>query len=233
MRNIPRRLQLLAVASIATFALVSGALADPAEPTADPAPADPAATPAAPPAEPQTEEPYTVRLRKLEQHVEELKEAAWRIKARVGMLKEAVIAGGVGSRSTIIHENKMGGNFRLIRLVYQLDGATLYSKVDESGKLNDQKKIEILTGPIAPGSHRLQVLMVYRGHGYGVFSYLKGYKFTKSGAHTFVVGDGKHVELTVQGYERGGISTPMEKRPDIKFKVNTVFEAGGADAAKK
>jgi hypothetical protein len=188
-------------------------------------------TPPAPEAAP--EEPYTVKLRKLEQKVEELKEQAWRVKARVGMLKEAVIAGGIGSRSTITHENKMGGNFRLIKLVYALDGAQLLSRADDSGKLNDEKHIDVLDGPIAPGTHTLSVLMIYRGNGYGVFSYLRGYKFTARSSHSFVVSEGKHTEVIVKGYERGGITTPLEKRPAIDFDVKVVFEGGPAQAASK
>jgi len=225
---------LIVLAASAAFAQDPAPQPDPGAAAGDTPPGDTTTTTTTTdtPAATTPDEPYTVRLRKLEQKVEELKEQAWRVKARVGMLKEAVIAGGIGSRSTIIHENKMGGNFKLIKLVYSLDANQLYAKTDDTGKLNDQKRIEILSGPIAAGTHTLSVLMMYRGEGYGVFRYLRGYKFTVRSSHPFTVGEGKHVQITVKGYERGGMTTPLDKRPAIEFKDTTVFE-GSPDSAVK
>ncbi len=168
--------------------------------------------------------PSSIRLRQLAQRVQALKEQAWRVKARVGMLKEAVLGGGIGARATIAHENKMGGSFRLVKLVYALDGSQIFARTDDSGKLHDQKNIEILSGPIAPGNHTISVLMEYRGHGYGVFSYLKGYKFTVRSSHTFTAAEGRQTSITVVGYERGGVTTPLEKRPAVDFRVNVVAD---------
>jgi hypothetical protein len=194
------------------------------------APAAPAATPvdatastdggAAPPG---------LRLRKLEQRVQQLKEQAWRVKARVGMLKEAVIGGGIGARATIKHINKMGGSFKVIRILYSLDGTEIYSKSDDTGKLDEQKNIEVLSGPISPGNHTLSVMIVYRGNGFGVFEYLKNYKFTVRSSHTFTVSEGKLTDITVVGFEKGGATTPMEKRPALDFKVNIVSDQPAGD----
>jgi hypothetical protein len=173
--------------------------------------------------------PANVRLRRLEQRVQALKEQAWRVKARVGMLKEAVLGGGIGARAGITHVNKMGGSFRLIKLVYALDGTQVFARSDDTGKLHDQKNIDILSGPIAPGNHTISVLMLYRGHGYGVFAYLKSYKFTVRSSHTFTVSEGKMTQVTVVGYERGGVTTPLEKRPAVDFKVNVVTDRPGAE----
>ena len=234
MRTLARRLSpgVVLASSLIALAGIANAQTPSPSPSPAPEPAEPATTTSAEPAAPTTpDEPYTVRLRKLEQKVEELKEQAWRVKARVGMLKEAVIAGGIGSRSTIVHENKMGGNFKLIKLVYSLDGNQLYAKTDDTGKLNDQKKIEILSGPITAGTHTLSVLMMYRGEGYGGRRYLRGYKFNVRSSHSFTVSEGKHVQITVTGYERGGMTTPLDKRPNIEFKDTVVFE-GSPDSAK-
>ena len=92
------------------------------------------------------------------------------------MLKEAVLGGGVGATATVVHKNKMGSSFRLIKLVYALDGTQVFARADDTGALHKQKNFEVLTGPIAPGSHTISVLALYRGHGYGVFKYLTKYK---------------------------------------------------------
>jgi hypothetical protein len=184
--------------------------ADDAPTTGDGAPAEPIAT----------DIPVNLRLRRLEQRVQALKERAWRSKARVGMLKEAVLGGGVGARAGIRHVNKMGNSYRLIKLVYALDGAQIFTRNDPTGALHGSKSFEVLSGPIAPGSHTLSVLAIYRGHGYGVFKYLKKYKYTVRSSHTFTASEGKGTDIKVIAFERGGVTTPLENRPAFDFKVN-------------
>jgi hypothetical protein len=227
---------------LASFFVVVAALphhsnAQPA-PAKKPAPAAPAAAPAAPAGDPAAappvgaatvpvagaptsdEVPVNLRLRRLEQQVQALKERAWRAKARVGMLKEAVLGGGIGARAGIQHVNKMGSSYRLIQLVYALDGTTIFSRNDETGAMHDSKAFDVLTGPITPGSHTLSVLALYRGHGYGVFKYLSKYKFTVRSSHTFTATEGKGTTIKVIGYEKGGATTPLEQRPAIDFQVS-------------
>lgn len=164
--------------------------------------------------------PVNLRLRRLEQRVQALKERAWRAKARTTQLKEAVIGGGVGAQATLVHANKMGSSFRLTRLVYALDGTQIFSRSEEtSPNLYKSKSFDILTGPISPGSHSISVLAVYRGHGYGVFKYLNKYTFTVRASNTFTAAEGKSTRIEASGFEKGGRTTPLEKRPAIDFKV--------------
>ncbi len=196
---------------------------DPTSPD-DPAATDPGEVPAvaAETAPVGPEIPVNLRLRRLEQRVQALKERAWRAKARVGMLKEAVLGGGVGARANIKHVNKMGNSYRLIKLVYALDGAQVFARSDASGALHKESEFDVLTGPISPGSHTISVLALYRGHGYGVFKYLKKYKFTVRSSHTFTASEGKGTSIKVVAFERGGVTTPLDKRPAFDFKVNVI-----------
>lgn len=178
-----------------------------------------------------TDVPVSLRLRQLEQRVQALKERAWRAKARVGMLKEAVLGGGVGARAGIRHINKMGNSYRLVKLVYALDGAQIFVRNDPSGALHSEKSFDVLSGPIAPGSHTISVLALYQGHGYGVFKYLKKYKFTVRSSHTFTASEGKGTDIKVVAFERGGVTTPLEKRPAFDFKVNV--SDGTGDGTKE
>lgn len=208
--------------------------ADSAQPGTAPA-GDPAATgtptpgttPGTPAADDTSAMPVNLRLRRLEQRVQALKERAWRAKARVGMLKEAVLGGGVGATATIVHKNKMGSSFRLIKLVYALDGTQIFARSDETGAMHKNKDLEVLTGPIAPGSHTISVLAVYRGHGYGVFKYLTKYKFTVRSSHTFTATEGKSTRIEAEGFEKGGATTPMEDRPAMDFKVSHGKDSAG------
>jgi hypothetical protein len=170
--------------------------------------------------------PTSIRLRRLEQRVQALKERAWRAKARIGMLKEAVLGGGVGARASIAHHNKMGNSYRLLSLKYALDGAQIFARDDPSGKLHKQKTFDVLSGPIAPGSHTISVVATYRGNGYGPLRYINKYKFTVRSSHTFTAVEGKGTRVRVNAFEKGGVSVPLEKRPSIEFKVD-VLDANG------
>lgn len=170
-----------------------------------------------------TEGGYTVRLRSLEKNVNELKEQIFRTKARLNLLKETVLGGTLGaSRAVIHHKNEMGTSYSLIKAVYALDGVQIYSKSDESGRLAEMKEFDIYNGAIQPGSHTLTVMMVYQGNGYGVFSYLKGYKMTVRSSHTFVAGEAKSTAITVVGYEKGNITTNLQDRPAVDFRVSVM-----------
>jgi hypothetical protein len=198
-----------------------------------PATATPPATPAPPPpADPATAAQtnangsYTVRLHDLERRVNELKEQIFRSKARLNLLKETVLHGVIaGSRAIITHRNEMGSMYTPIRYVYALDGQEIYSKTDESGKMGDQKEIEVFNGSITPGNHTLSVQMIYQGNGYGVFSYLKGYKFTAKSSRTFTAPEGKQLQLKVVGFEKGNpVTTDPKDRPAVDFREQLVAD---------
>ena len=169
---------------------------------------------------------YSVRLRDLEHSVNELKEQIFRSKARLNLLKETVLHGVIaGSRAIITHRNEMGSMYTPIRYVYALDGQEIYSKTDESGKLGDQKEIEVFNGSITPGNHTLSVQMIYQGNGYGVFSYLKGYKFTAKSSRTFTAPEGKQLQMKVVGFEKGNpVTTDPKDRPAVDFREQLVAD---------
>ena len=180
-----------------------------------------------------------MRLTDLERRVNELKEQVFRSKARLNLLKETVLHGVIaGARAVIIHRHEMGSMYTPIKYTYALDGAEIFSKADDSGKLVDQKEFEVFNGSITPGNHTLSVQMIYQGNGFGVFSYLKGYKFTAKSSHTFTATEGKQLQLKVLGVEKGNpITTDPKDRPSIDFRENVVTdkESVKADAqpAKK
>ena len=198
------------------------------------APAVPAVQPEATPGSAADGGAYTVRLRALERNVNDLKEQVFRARARLNLLKETVLGGVIGaSRCVIKHKNEMGASFRLIKAVYALDGVQIFNKADDTGRLSEMTEFDVYNGAIQPGNHTLSVQFVYQGHGFGVFSYLKGYKFKASSSHTFVAADNKATIVQVVGYEKGGITTNMEDKPAVDFRVNLVApEVGGPSAGK-
>jgi hypothetical protein len=202
---------------------------------AAPAPAAPASTTpdsAAPPAPTPPPDlasvkpedmPTSVRMRRLEQKTQALKERAWQLKARVQMLKEQMLGGGAGAQAVIAHNAEMGASFRLIKLIYSLDGTQVFARTDDTAEnLYKAKGFDVFAGPISPGNHTLTAVATYRGHGYGVFEYLSKYTFTAKGSQAFVAGEGKIAKVDCRGFEKGGPTTPLEKRAAIECKVTQV-----------
>jgi len=214
--------------------LPKGQAANAAAPSAA-APAPAASAAPAPAGAPTDGSASAVRLKALERNVNDLKEQVFRTRARLNLLKETVLGGVIGaSRCVIKHKNEMGSTFRLIKVVYGLDGVQILNKVDDTGRLADMPEFDVYNGAIQPGNHTLSVQLVYQGSGFGVFSYLKGYKFKASSSSTFIAADGKATVVTVVGYEKGGMTTNMEDKPAVEFKVNMLAPEGTpAPAAKK
>ncbi|MBU1240669.1 hypothetical protein KJ865_13235, partial [Myxococcota bacterium] len=124
----------------------------------------------------------------------------------------------------IIHENKMGGVYRLVRVRYFLDGkliSTLSEGNTKDKTLLSSKKIKIFSDHISTGNKRLRVFITYQGNGYGVFAYVKKWKWEVHNTYSFNVAPGKLYLLNVIGNEKGGFTTPLAKRPQIKFNLIT------------
>ena len=166
---------------------------------------------------------YTVKLRDLEDRINRLKEQIFRSKARLSLLAETVLDRKIaGAKAKIVFRNEMGGSFKLVKAVVLLDGGPIFNKSDEGGSLAEREILNLFDGPVMPGEHTLSVVLQYRGHGYGIFSYLRGYQFKTKSSRTFTVNEGKAIKMEVVGYEKGGATTPLEERPDIRYIMNVV-----------
>lgn len=202
--------------------------------------AAPAATGSGGPAVPIPEKPamdgatYGVRLADLEQRVDELKDQIRRSHTRLALLSDTILSGGAaGSRVEVVFHNEMSNAFRLVSALFVVDGAVQYNRQDETGALADQKEIPIFSGSIPPGDHTVSVKLRYQGNGYGVFTYLKGYKFDFTSSHSFTAVEGKTLQLNAVALEKGGVTTPLEQRPGMEWqeKVNALGPGAPAPAA--
>ncbi len=175
---------------------------------------------------------YAVRLRDLEQRVDELKDQIRRSHTRLALLSDTIIGGGTaGSRAEVEFQNEMSSAFELTRALFVIDGQVQYNRQDESGALADQKSIPIYTGTMPPGDHTIQVALTFQGNGYGVFSYLRGYKFEVKSSHAFTAVEGKMLGVTATAFEKGGVTTPLEQRPTIEWREKVQPLGAGIPAA--
>jgi hypothetical protein len=161
---------------------------------------------------------YSVRLRDLEQRVDELKDQIRRSHTRLAMISDTILSGGAaGSRAELVFHDEMSSAFLLTQATFVMDNQVQYNKLDDSGALADQKEIPIYTGSVPPGDHTIQVALTFQGNGYGVFSYLRGYKFEVKSSHSFTAVEGKALSVVATAFEKGGVTTPLEQRPTVEW----------------
>ena len=167
------------------------------------------------------DEAFNARVKTLEEQVVDMKEKIFRTKARLLLLQETVLGGDLssGARAVLFHRNEMGSSFVLESVAYALDGAPIFTKVDVNGDLDKREEFEIFNGRIVPGQHQVAVRLVYRGNGYGVFSYLEGYKFKVQSSYTFNAEGGKVTTVRVVGFEKGGLTTDLKDRPAVRYDI--------------
>ncbi|MGI5861010.1 MAG: dihydrolipoamide acetyltransferase [Myxococcales bacterium] len=211
------------------FSSIAFAQQEPAQPAgAEPAetsvqPAETSVQPVEPAAGPQTsDEEFTLRVKTMEEQVNDLKEKIFRTKARLLLLQESILGGGSisqGAKAVLVHRNEMGGSFVLESVAYALDGAPVFTKVDVDGDLDKKEEIEIFNGRIVPGQHQIAVKLNFRGHGFGVFSYLEGYKFKVQSSYTFDAEPGKITSIKIVAFEKGGITTDLKDRPAVRYDL--------------
>ena len=165
---------------------------------------------------------YEARLRQIEERVVGIKERIFQTKTRLLLLKEQILDNVIAeSRAVLIHKNEMGSFFELQSVLYYLDGKKIYYQDNSNALLNTRKEFEIYNGSVIPGNHALTVELVYRGNS-DLFSYLEGYVFKLKSSYTFYAARGRVTEVSVVGFERGGVGTDLEDKPYIRYEVKQI-----------
>lgn len=166
---------------------------------------------------------YVLRLQELEDRVNDLKEQIFRSKSRLVLLRERVLGTRIGGSQAILsHVNDMSATFTLQQVIYSLDGNQLYSGTNDDGEFDDRDRIEIYNGAILPGPHNVSVEMIFVGNGFGLFSYLEGYRVRVRSSYAFTAEDGKVAQLDIIAYEQGGVNQAIDERADIRYELEFV-----------
>jgi|GEM_PF-2429397 len=165
------------------------------------------------------DEAYEVKMQALESGSRDLQGQIDRTKVKLAALQEALLSGNTAAgRAHIAYKNDMGASFRLRELHIFLDGAAIRDEVDETGdNIGKQERVELFDGNIMPGTHTLNINVVYQGVGYGVFSDINNSTFKLRSTHTFTVEKGKVLNLQIVAYEQGDSNTQLKDRPTIRF----------------
>jgi len=177
----------------------------------------------------QSTDLYLRQIQRIESQVNELKEEIFRSRTRLTILKESVLATGLsGTQVRIIHRNEMGASFKLVRALYKIDD----EEIVRLGEKDDSKEEVVYDSTTFNENKQLSVEMVFRGHGFGVFSYLENFTFQVSETFVFKPENGKRLILTATAYERGGINVKTEDRPALRITADIEDLEETADKVK-
>lgn len=180
---------------------------------------------------------YGLRVRELETKIDDLKERVFQSKTRIVLLREKLLSGNLaGSKVIIVHKTELGSAWRLSQAIYNLDGARVFSQIDEEGTLSDKEKFEVYNGGLAPGNHKITVFLKYQGTSVGIFPYFKGYSGEIRSVCDIVAKEGKLTRVEVVIYPEGGITESIEKRPNFRCEAvyfENVVENQDNSSAKK
>ncbi|MBM4395702.1 MAG: dihydrolipoamide acetyltransferase [Deltaproteobacteria bacterium] len=224
---------------VALPVVVAAASARAQEPPAAPAPgaaaapAEGAGAPGTPPA--SASAGYDIRLKSLQERVDDLKSRVFDSKTKLLLLREQILHNLIAeARAVIVHVNDASAALTLEEALYYLDNEKIYYQSNRDGLLDSKKEIAIYNGTIGPGNHLLSVELVYRGNG-KVFTYLSGYVFRIKSSFSFYAAKGQETRVKSVGYEKGGMTTRLEERPSVRFemqqrKVQTAEPSPGAPA---
>jgi hypothetical protein len=120
-----------------------------------------------------------------------------------------------GGHLSVVAENHTSRAFRLAALRIELDDVQLCEAAVDPD--DAPAAIPIGYGSVAAGEHAVSVAIELRGHGEGVFSYLRKYRFEVRGSHKLSMNEGQRKRLRVILFEKGGVTTPLEQRPALEF----------------
>jgi hypothetical protein len=164
---------------------------------------------------------YAVRMRNIQAAVDEEKERTRRNRIRLSLLSDSVSgARGAATAEISFHED-VTSDFVLVRALVQLDGTVQYDKRDETGALAAVRDIPVFSGSIGLGNHTVQVALTYRGSGFGVFAYMRGYRVEVQSSHVFSAPTTHPVKVVMTGAQVGGATTPIDRRIAVHWHVDS------------
>jgi len=147
---------------------------------------------------------------------------------RIAVLALALAACGAGEKNAprvgppgtiaLSFEDALGDVFVLEEIELSVDGKIAVACGEKGGALDARSPFTLWRGSAGPGEHELALRLVYRGKGYGIFSYLSGYKFEVKSSHTVDLPPAGLVAVYATAYERGDLTTPIEERPQVRFE---------------
>lgn len=144
---------------------------------------------------------------------------------KVSLLREVALGAKFGeTRVMISHRNELGDGYFLEEARYLLDGGVLLQEADVNGSLSSVESRVLFDGKLAPGSHEIEVDIICRSGGFGLFSYLKAYRFRVSSKYVLRVREGRINRLDIIAYDKNDITVQAGERLSVRYNFETFDE---------
>ncbi len=161
---------------------------------------------------------YKQQLSQLAHQLALLKERVIEAKTRIIAYGERLTKGFTsGTKVTIDTINKLGNDFRIVKLQVFLDGHQVFLNeysIDE----NPTGEIKIYRGSILPGKHKIDIKLLLRGDK-GIFDFSFSAKLKVQAGEFFTAREGKIEHIKIKLLNRGGWFTPLKDKPEVKFQI--------------
>ena len=109
-----------------------------------------------------------------------------------------------------------GPAYSLLRVTAYLDGMPLGSP---QGKIGSSP-VKLIDRNVPMGPHTVAFIAEYQGNGFGVLSYMEGYRFTARSVQKVTAGPRSPAGITFTVYQKGGALTPFNERLGIHVRYN-------------
>ncbi|TVR02374.1 MAG: hypothetical protein EA398_07920 [Deltaproteobacteria bacterium] len=164
---------------------------------------------------------FDMRMREIEDRVGELKDEVFRSRSRLFLLREQVLQDRIGgSRVVINHRDRLGNRYRVVRVLYALNGESVFVANEDTTDFAAIRHHQVHSGSAIAGPQNITAQVWVVGNPLGVFSYMSGYRFTIRNAHSFSVEEGQTAEISVVIESRGGVNTPIDERLVVRFDAD-------------
>jgi hypothetical protein len=136
---------------------------------------------------------------------------------QINFLKNSLINNEISSAKLLVELfNQDNGYFKILKAKIMMNGVEIYNK-----KNIDKKNITIFNSASDPGMYTFNFNLIVEGAGYGIFTYMKSYKFTINRTIKIEVPNiGKSkVKFTIYKNKKGDDSNNPASMLGIKVKI--------------
>lgn len=153
-----------------------------------------------------------IKLENIRAQADEIQDAVRRSHQRLTALGAQAMTPGL-AKTTIDLSNDTSAAYKLVSARVVVDGQLQLDKKELTGT---ERQLPVFTGATGTGEHVARVEVVLQGNGYGVFSYLRGFKITLSSSHTWTATT-EPIHVTATIYELNDVTVPFQQRPQVRW----------------
>ncbi len=131
-------------------------------------------------------------------------------------------SGGLATSGVEIDfENKMSGAFVLDGVEVWIGENPVGKLTEEADGISTKSELHLADDVLPKGKREVRLVATYGGNGKGIFSYLDDYRFRVESKYSWQARPMKTTYLKAICFEDGGVTTPLEDRPRIKWVETT------------